>query len=255
VIRILYDIKKIWYNWHIILISFSLIFVANGQNGPLGKQKSVLFVYGGWEGHEPEKCRDLFVPWLRDEGFKVTVSSSLDSYLDEDLMNSIDLVIQIYTMSSITEEQEKMLLSAVRNKGVAIAGWHGGLADAFRNNPDYQFMVGGQWVAHPGDIIDYKVNIVDHKDPITRGLSDFMVHSEQYYMHIDPANEVLAETTFSGKNVYWIDGFTMPVVWKKRYGKGNVFYTSLGHTVDVFDIPEALTIVKRGILWAMGELN
>ena len=254
-IRILYDIKKIWYNWHIILISFSLIFVANGQNGPLGKEKSVLFVYGGWEGHEPEKCRDLFVPWLRDEGFKVTVSPSLDSYLDGDLMNSIDLVIQIYTMSSITEEQEKMLLSAVRDRGVAIAGWHGGLADAFRNNPDYQFMVGGQWVAHPGDIIDYKVNIVDHKDPITRGLSDFMVHSEQYYMHVDPANEVLAETTFSGKKVYWIDGFTMPVVWKKKYGKGNVFYTSLGHTVDVFDIPEALTIVKRGILWAMGELN
>ena len=254
-IRILYDIKKIWYNWRIILISFFLIFVANGQNGPLGKQKSVLFVYGGWEGHEPEKCRDLFVPWLRDEGFKVTVSPSLDSYLDRDLMNSIDLVIQIYTMSSITEEQEKMLLSAVRDRGVAIAGWHGGLADAFRNSPDYQFMVGGQWVAHPGGIIDYKVNIVDHKNPITYGLSDFKVRSEQYYMHVDPANEVLAETTFNGEHAYWIDGFSMPVVWKKKYGKGNVFYTSLGHSVDVFDIPEALTILKRGILWAIGELN
>ena len=142
-IRILYDIKKTWYNWRIILISFSLIFVANGQNGPLGKEKSVLFVYGGWEGHEPEKCRDLFVPWLRDEGFKVTVSLSLDSYLDEGLMNSIDLVIQIYTMSSITEEQEKIFFIAVRDRGVAISGWHRGLADTFTNNIDYQFMIGG----------------------------------------------------------------------------------------------------------------
>ena len=99
----------------------------------------------------------------------------------------IDLVIQIYTMSSITDEQEKMLLNAVKNRGVAIAGWHGGLADAFRKNTEYQFMVGGQWVAHPGGIIDYEVNIIDHKDPITHGLSDFKVHSEQYYMHVDPA--------------------------------------------------------------------
>ena len=211
-------IKKYWYNWLIPLITFSFIVIANAQNGTLNKEKSVLFIYGGWDGHEPEKCRDLFVPWLRKEGFKVTVSPSLDSYLDEDLMNSIDLVIQIYTMSSITDEQEKMLLNAVKNRGVAIAGWHGGLADAFRKNTEYQFMVGGQWVAHPGGIIDYEVNIIDHKDPITHGLSDFKVHSEQYYMHVDPANEVLAETTFNGEHAYWIDGFTMPVVWKKKYG-------------------------------------
>ena len=241
--------------WRITLIISSLIVAISAQNGSLENEKSVLFVYGGWEGHEPEKFRDLFVPWLRDEGFKVTVSPSLNSYLDEDLMNSIDLIIQIYTMSSITKKQENMLISAVRDRGVAIAGWHGGLADAFRKNTEYQFMVGGQWVAHPGDIINYKVNILDHKDPITYGLSDFKVRSEQYYMHVDPANQVLAETTFNGEHAYWIDGFSMPVVWKKKYGKGNVFYTSLGHSVDVFDIPEALTILKRGILWAIGELN
>ena len=152
------------------MIMFFQLIVISAQNGSLDSKKSVLFVYGGWEGHEPEKFRDLFVPWLKDEGFKVTVSPSLNSYLDKDLMNSIDLIIQIYTMSSITEEQEKMLLNAVRDRGVAIAGWHGGLADAFRNNPDYQFMVGGQWVAHPGDIIDYEVNIINHKDPITLSL-------------------------------------------------------------------------------------
>ena len=177
----------------LVIFLFSYFFLGmKGNNETLNKQKSVLFVYGGWEGHEPEKCRDIFVPWLKDQGFKVTVSASLDAYLDQEIMNSIDLIIQIYTMSSITKEQEKMLLSAVRDRGVAIAGWHGGLADAFRMNTEYQFMIGGQWVAHPGGIIDYEVNIIDKKDPITDGLNDFKVHSEQYYMHVDPSNKVLA---------------------------------------------------------------
>ncbi len=238
----------------LLVISCSLIVLVAAQDK--GREsKSVLFVYGGWEGHEPEKFRDLFVPWLKDEGFTVTASPSLDSYLDEDLMNSVDLIIQVYTMSSISSEQEKMLRTAVRERGVAVVGWHGGLADAFRNNPDYQFMIGGQWVAHPGGTVEYQVNITDREDPITRGLSDFIVNSEQYYMHVDPANEVLAETTFSGEGAYWIKGATMPVVWKKKYGKGRIFYTSLGHSVKVFEIPEAMAIVKRGILWAVGELE
>ena len=134
--------------------------------------KKILFVYGGWEGHEPEKMRDLIVPWLESEGHTVTVSPSLDSYLDKKLMKKLDLVLQIYTMSEITEDQEKGLLKAVRDRGVSLAGWHGGLGDAFRKNVEYQFMVGGQWVSHPGGIIDYTVNIIDHDDPITRGLKD-----------------------------------------------------------------------------------
>jgi len=111
-------------------------------------------------------------------------------------------------------------------------------------------MVGGQWVAHPGGIIDYEVNIIDHEDPITAGLSDFKMHSEQYYMHVDPIVEVLATTSFSAEHASWIEGVVMPVVWKKMYGKGRVFYTSLGHLAKDFDVPEARTIVQRGMLWA-----
>lgn len=245
------------------IVACTVLFLAFPQSGfsenrvevPPAKEKSVLFIYGGWEGHEPEKCRDLLVPWLRSRGYKVTVSPSLDSYLNRELMGSLDLILQIYTMSTITDEQEAGLLKAVKEDGVSIAGWHGGLADAFRQNTEYQFMVGGQWVSHPGGIIDYEVNIIDHDDPITKGLSDFKVKSEQYYMHTDPLNEVLATTTFSDEHAYWIKGATVPAVWKKRYGKGKVFYTSLGHTADVFDIPQAITILKRGILWALGDIK
>ncbi|MBT4482835.1 MAG: ThuA domain-containing protein [Candidatus Latescibacteria bacterium] len=218
-------------------------------NEKVNKRKSVLIVWGGWNGHEPEKCVNIFAPWLQSQDFQIEVSNTLDTYCDEDKMNSLDLIIQAFTMSEITGEQEKGLLNAVRS-GVGIAGWHGGLADSFRKNTNYQFMVGGQWVAHPGGIIDYEVNIINHNDPITRGLSDFKMHSEQYYMHADPVNEVLATTTFGGEHARWIEGVVMPVVWKKMYGKGRVFYSSLGHVAKDFDVPEALEIMKRGMLWA-----
>ena len=211
--------------------------------------KKVLWVYGGWEGHDPKKCTDLFVPWMREEGAEVIVSDTLDSYLDEELMSSVDLVVQIMTMSDITKDQEQMLLKTIKN-GTGIAGWHGGLGDAFRTRVAYQFMVGGQWVAHPGGVIDYRVNIKDHEDPITKDLKDFDMHSEQYYMHVDPNVKVLATTTYNDKHASWIDGCVMPVVWKKYYGKGRVFYSSLGHVVTDFEVPEALEIQKRGFRWA-----
>ncbi len=219
-------------------------------------KKSVLIVWGGWEGHEPKQCVDIFAPWLEKQGFDVEISNTLDSYLDEENLNSKDLIIQTVTMSPKKEASGRIerLCKAVRN-GVGIAGWHGGLGDSFRNSPEYQFMIGGQWVAHPGGVVDYEVNIVDRDDPITRELSDFEMFSEQYYMHVDPINKVLATTTFNGEHAPWIDGVVMPVVWKKMYGKGRVFYSSLGHRAKDFDVPEALEIMKRGMLWAGHSLG
>jgi type 1 glutamine amidotransferase len=206
--------------------------------------KSALFVWGGWEGHEPKKCVDIFAPFLEAQDYRVEISNSLDSYLDTNKMQALDLIVQVFTMSTITSEQEKGLLNAIES-GVGFAGWHGGMADAFRNNTNYQFMVGGQWVAHPGNIIDYEVNITNHDDPITAGLSDFKMHSEQYYMHVDPSNEVLATTTFGDQYHDWIKGCVIPVVWKRRWGAGKVSYCSLGHVAKDFDVPEARTIVHE----------
>lgn len=211
--------------------------------------KSALLVWGGWEGHEPDKGASRFAPFLESQGYHVTISETLDTYLDAALMQRLDLIVPIWTMSTITSEQEKGLLTAVQ-AGTGLAGWHGCMADSFRQNTEYQFMVGGQWVAHPGGIIDYTVNITKTDDPIVAGLSDFQMHSEQYYMHVDPSNEVLATTTFSGEYAPWTEGCVMPVVWKKRWGQGRVFYSSLGHVNSDFDVPEALTIMQRGMLWA-----
>ena len=206
--------------------------------------KQALIVWGGWGGHTPKEGAELFAPWLRGKGYEVTVSTTLDSYLDKDKMLALSLIVPIWTMGQITKEQSAGLLEAVAS-GVGIAGWHGGMGDSFREDTDYQWMVGGQWVAHPGGCIpSYRVNVTRPDHTIMRGIKDFtMLNTEQYYLHVDPSNEVLATTTFAS-------GCVMPQVWTRMWSKGKVFYSALGHTFKDFEIPEALEIMQRGMLWA-----
>lgn len=211
--------------------------------------KKMMFVWGGWDGHEPKQCVDIFAPLMRDAGYDVEIYDNLDIYLNTEKMLAYDLICQVWTMGKITGEQLKGLSGAVAS-GVGFAGWHGGMGDSFRESTDYQFIVGGQWVAHPGGVIDYTVQITDHIDPITAGLSDFAMHSEQYYMHVDPSNHVLATTTFGAQLHPWISGTVMPVAWKRMWGQGKVFYTSLGHVAKDFEVSEAREIARRGMWWA-----
>lgn len=211
--------------------------------------KKALLVWGGWEGHEPEACTRLMAGLLQNEGYSIEIHDTLAVYTDREKMMAVDLVVPCWTMGTISGEEEAGLLEAVKS-GIGLAGWHGGMADSFRNNTGYQFMVGGQWVAHPDNIRTYRVDITNHDDPITRGLGAFTMVSEQYYMHVDPANEVLATTTFQTDTAPWVNGTVMPVVWKRRWGEGKVFYSSLGHVAKDFDVPEVLEIQRRGMLWS-----
>lgn len=211
--------------------------------------KRALMIHGGWEGHLPKEQSALWSGWLRTQGFEVEVSEDLELYADAAKLARLSLIVPMWTMGTITKEQSAALCAAVQG-GVGLAGFHGTMGDSFRADPNYQFMVGGQWVAHPDNIRDYVVNITKPMDPIVAGLRDFAMHSEQYYMHVDPANEVLATTTFEVETAPWINGTVMPVVWKRRHGAGRVFYCSLGHVPADFDGYEARTIVERGMLWA-----
>ncbi len=211
--------------------------------------KRALIVWGGWEGHEPEAVTDIFAEVLRGKGYEVDVENTREVFLDAERLAATDLIIPNSSVEKITPDQVKGLLAAIR-AGTGFGGWHGGMADAFRDQPEYQFAVGGQWVAHPGNIIDYTVQVTQQSDPIVAGIDTFAMRSEQYFLHVDPSNEVLATTTFTGEHAPWIDGTVMPVVWKRRYGAGKVFYCSLGHVASDFDVPEAKEIVTRGLLWA-----
>lgn len=215
-------------------------------------KKQAFITWGGWNGHEPEQTSALFAKLLTEKGFLVERVDTLSPLADVERMKRFDLIVPVWTMSPIGKDELKGLLEAVRS-GVGIGGWHGGMGDSFRQETDYQWMVGGQWVAHPGNIIDYTVEVVKN-DPITAGIGTFAMHSEQYYMHTDPGNEVLAVTRFDGTHADWIAGTVMPVVWKRRYGKGRVFYSSLGHVAADFDVPEARELALRGLLWAAHAL-
>lgn len=215
-------------------------------------KKKALLVRGGWVGHEPVQVSEIFSRILVENGFETEISETLDSFLDVEKLKRLHLIIPIWTMGKLSMEQANAVSEAVAS-GTGLAGNHGGMCDAFRENVLWQFMTGGNWVAHPGgDGVEYVVNIKKGSSPIVEGIKDFKVCSEQYYLHVDPAVEVLAVTEFP--TVTWYHStngkVNVPVVWTKRWGHGRVFYNSLGHHADIFDIPEALEIMKKGMLWA-----
>ncbi|HBN82256.1 MAG TPA: hypothetical protein DDZ89_00245 [Clostridiales bacterium] len=215
--------------------------------------KQVLIVRGGWTGHEPVQVSEVFSSMLKKEGFQVTISETLDSFLDLEMLKSLHMIVPIWTMGKITGEQVKNVSEAVA-AGTAIAGCHGGMCDAFRESVEWQFITGGNWVSHPGgDGVEYIVQINKaSSSSIVEGIDDFIVKSEQYYLHVDPAVDVLATTRLPVVNWYHAsNGYVnMPVLWTKKWGFGRVFYSSLGHHADIFDIPEAYETMRRGFLWA-----
>ncbi|MBE6690139.1 MAG: hypothetical protein E7590_02505 [Ruminococcaceae bacterium] len=215
--------------------------------------KKALIFYGGWNGHEPELVSARFQRLLEKNGYAVDRYDNMECLADREKLLEYDLLVSAVTMSELPRDYEKNISFAV-SRGVGLAGCHGGMCDSFRKSVEWQFITGGQWVSHPGgDGITYKVNVHHGSSPITEGLSDFEVTSEHYYLHIDPAIEVLASTRFPLVNYYHAANkpVDMPVAWTKYWGLGRVFYCSLGHHDDVFDnSPTAEVLMERGMLWA-----
>lgn len=210
-----------------------------------------LITWGGWEGHEPDKVAALFEGWLTGAGMEVKVTDSLSCFDDAGALAAVDLIVPVWTMSTIGKEQALNACAAVA-AGTGIAGCHGGMCDAFRENVDWQFMTGAQWVAHPGnDGVEYGVRIVSD-DPLVAGVADFTIRTEQYYLHLDPAVRVHAVTDFPVVDgPHAVNGpVAMPVVFTKGYGAGRVYYNALGHQKNVIGHGAAAELMRRGLLWA-----
>jgi type 1 glutamine amidotransferase len=215
-------------------------------SNPSGGRRA-LVVRGGWDGHVPVEATDRFLPYLKEIGFEVEVSDSLEVYTDADKLAATDLVVQCWTMGQITNDQASGLIAAVK-AGTGFAGWHGGIVDSFRANPNYQWLTGGQFMAHPGGQIDYEIKVVSD-DPIVAGIDTISVHTEQYWVLSDELNNVLATTTLA-KGEDWERPVTVPAVWTRRWGAGKVFVSTVGHNVADLEVPEIRTITERGLAWA-----
>ncbi|RDW22174.1 hypothetical protein CWR48_00245 [Oceanobacillus arenosus] len=213
--------------------------------------KKALIFQGGWEGHQPAEVAEILAGILNKENYEVEVTDTLTT-LENTNLKDYDLIIPNWTQGEITKEQLTPLMEAVEY-GTGLAGLHGGMGDSFRWETDYQFMIGGQWVAHPGnDLIEYKVNIVDMDHPLTVGMEDFTVVSEQYYMHVDPAVKVHATTKFPiAEGPYTSNGeVNMPVIWTKKWGKGKIYYNSLGHVASIVRMSNVSRLMRKGMIWA-----
>ncbi|MDQ0194348.1 ThuA domain-containing protein [Paenibacillus wynnii] len=214
--------------------------------------KKALIVWGGWDGHDPKLVADIFAGILRQDGFEVEISNTLEAFDDAEKLLGLDLIVPVWTMGEIDQVRVDNVSAAVQN-GTGLAGCHGGMCDSFRTNVDWQFMTGGQWVAHPGnDGVKYTVEIKGSTSPLVEGIEDFSLASEQYYLHVDPAVEVLATTRFPvAEGPHALNkAVDMPVIWTKRWGVGRVYYNSLGHQANIVEIPQVKELMRRGLLWA-----
>ncbi|GAA4700735.1 ThuA domain-containing protein [Phytohabitans rumicis] len=230
-----------------------------------GTERVALVVRGGWEGHSPVAATDMFIPFLKEHGFRVRVADSPEAYADADAMAGTDLVVQCYTMGTIEPHQLAGLTSAVR-AGTGLAGWHGGIADSYRASSDYLQLIGGQFACHPAKhesewdghsqanyFIPYRVNLLPpaHSHPITEGLDDFDLVTEQYWVLCDDYIDVLATTTLKARDWDpWDRDVTSPAVWTRRWGEGKIFVATPGHSLDVLEHRTVRTIIERGLLWA-----
>lgn len=215
-------------------------------------QLRALVVRGGWEGHAPVAATELFAPFLKDRGFDVVFSDTLDAYCDEATMREADLIVQCWTMGQLSRPQLEALDQSVK-RGTGFAGWHGGIVDSFRDSPGYLQLTGGQFVAHPANFVDYEVEVVPEQagHEIVRGLGRFSLHTEQYWVLTDPLDDVLATTRFAPcEGAAWSRPFAVPAVWTRAWGKGKVFVCTVGHRVADLEVPEVRTIIERGLLWA-----
>lgn len=228
------------------------------------QRKQALIVRGGWDGHEPVKTTDSFLPFLQQQGYQVRVEDSTKIYADAEYLSTVDLIVQVVTMSTIEPDELKGLINAIKN-GTGMAGWHGGIADSYRNSADYLQLIGGQFAHHQAkgrpeelkgeasdNFVRYSVNIVPDQagHPIVAGISDFELETEQYWVLSDQYNDVLATTTIPARDFdAWSRPVTCPAIWTRRWGKGKIFVCTPGHQLAVVDHPSVRAIIERGMLW------
>ncbi len=232
--------------------------------------RRALVVRGGWEGHHPVEATELFIPFLKEQGYEVRIEESPEVYADADELAATDLVLQSMTMSSIEKDAFEGLRTAIEN-GMGFTGWHGGIADSYRASSDYLQLVGGQFATHPSkhpddvvgnseedNYLPYTVEITDlgREHPITHGIPDFDLETEQYWVLHDDLIDVLATTTHPAPPWHpWHRPIVSPAVWTRQWGKGRIAVATPGHSIDVLQNEHVRTIIERSILWVSRDVS
>ncbi len=218
---------------------------------PTKRSSHAWILTGGWSGHDPEGVAAWTAERLASIGIESEVVRDLDRLLDADALDALSLVVPNWTMGSLGRDAEVALVRAAE-RGLGLVGTHGGMGDAFRGSLDYQWLVGGQFVAHPGDVCEHRVTF-DPGSPLLGDLPAVELTTERYVMLVDPAVQVHATLTFGADPLPWLDGVRVPVAWTRRWGAGRVAYLSVGHSVDDLRVATLTTAYERLARWARGD--
>ncbi len=206
---------------------------------------------GGWSGHDPEGVAAWSAERLAALSVSAEVVRDLDALDDAAALDGLALLVPNWSWGSLSPSQETALVTAVE-RGLGLVGTHGGMGDTSRASLKYQWLVGGQFVAHPGDLYPHRVTF-DPGSPLLGDLPPVELITERYVMLIDPAVSVHARLTFGADPMPWLDGVQVPVAWTRRWGEGRVGYLSVGHTVDDLRVPAIVTAFERLADWARGD--
>lgn len=159
----------------------------------------------------------------------------------------------------LTSEQRADLLSFVRDDGKGFVATHAG-ATAFFSWAEFGEMLGGRFDEHPWGISEATVIVEDRESPITRHLpASFAVTDEHYQIKDYSRNNVHvlarldpAKLDLKAALVHRTDG-DFAVAWTKTYGKGRVFYSTLGHPRELWDEAWLQTMYFEAIKWTLRQ--
>ncbi len=220
---------------------------AQAQNA-----KKVVIVTGenSYNGHVwKETSAEIRSILEADKKLQVSLETN-PNFVAEDAFLGYDAAVFDFRNAKPLEKDDKVQANILKflgdGKGLVVIHWANG---AFPYWPEFANIVGRAQQSKHDARGPFKVSIVNHDSPITRGLQDFQTDDELYYdmKEGDRPIEILA--TAHSK----VMDKDFPMALTVRYGAGRVFNTPMGHDVKALKVPEVAELIRRGTAWAAGS--
>jgi type 1 glutamine amidotransferase len=154
--------------------------------------------------------------------------------------------------------QKADLLSFVHDEGKGFVASHTALT-AFESWPEFGELLGGRYDGHPWNTASGTIVNEDPAFPATKHLAPSFAFTDEFYQPKAFSREqsrVLLRLDVSkmppNTDFHGTAETGMPIAWAKMYGKGRVFYSSLGHASSTWDNPDVYRMYFEALKWSLG---
>ena len=207
-----------------------------------------LLVFVGTEGiYHDHAGQGRFIADTVSKAGDIEADFSRDYEILANRLDAYDSVLFYTDVGELTDAQENGLLTYIK-RGGGFFGLHTAAA-SFHEANGYHEMLNAFLLGH-SKYMDFTVNIINVDHEITRGLSDFVVTDELYYVKHDPS-----------KSHHLMQAYdptcdeTHVMAFHHTYGDGRVFYFALGHDMAALENPNFQETIRRGVLWVGKRLQ